>query len=102
MDLLLLLLVLLVLLPLLLPPPLPPPPPNFIRGPSALISHVSRALLLQLANIQSGCPAVLCLIKIEQESSGCPAVVSRDHVVCLATEHAERRGIAEIARARRY
>ena len=27
-----------------------------------------------------------------QESPGCPAVVSRDHAVCLAAEHAERRG----------
>ena len=31
-----------------------------------------------------------------QESPGCPAVVSRDHAVCLATEHAERRELLRL------
>ena len=32
--------------------------PNFMGGPSAHVSHVRCTLLLQLANIQSGCPVV--------------------------------------------
>ena len=32
-----------------------------------------------------------------QESPGCPAVVvGRDHAVCLAAEHAERRGLPRL------
>ena len=56
------------------------------------VSHVSCMLCFYVWNqyfkCQSGNSHNFSTI---QESLGCPAVVSRDHEVCLAAEHAERR-----------
>ena len=68
-------------------------PPHVAEGPSTHVNHVSCTLLQLEANFKV---AVSCFQKISeffrifQKSSGCPAVVSRDHAVCLAAEHAER------------
>ena len=47
-------------------------------------------LLLQLANIQGGCPFVFVLLnRLQLESLGCLVVVSQDHAVYLTAKHAK-------------
>ena len=46
--------------------------PNYTGGPSTHVSHVSCTLLLQLANIRSGCAVVLCLIEISRNLQAAP------------------------------
>ena len=65
---------------------------NFARAPSTHVSHVSGTLFCEMPSHAKWLSGRILLNKIQQESPGCIIVANRDHEVCLAAEHAKRRG----------